>query len=227
MEIKQLSLTAPFNKRSLLYAALMFALQLFTYLVPTIFTGLLTLHDITLPIDNLIPFVPAFIIPYVLVFIEWGYCYLLAPMLGREQMGRFTTALMMGFLTIFIIFFAFPTTYMRPPQSDNDGFFAKLMHMVFGIDEPSRCLPSLHCFMGWMCWRLVYKQERVKKWIRVTNFLLALLILPTTLLVKQHVIVDVPTGVLMAELAWFIAGKTKLPERFAGEFDKLAARMKV
>lgn len=226
MDRIQLSLKAPFNRRSLLYFALMFGLQLFVYLVPTIFTKMLALKDITLPVDSLIPFVPVFIIPYVMVFIEWGYSYLLAPLLERERFARFTAALVLGFAATFAIYFLYPTTYARPEPS-GEGFFARLMYAVFGIDEPSRCLPSLHCFMGWICWRLVYRQERVQKWIRVLFFLLALLILPTTLLVKQHVIVDVPAGVLVAELAWFVAGKTKLPAYLVGKFDRLAEKLRL
>ncbi|HWQ58205.1 MAG TPA: hypothetical protein VN540_04225 [Clostridia bacterium] len=225
-QMKPITFRDAFNRRSILYAALMFALQLFTYLVPTIFTPVLHLNDITMPLDNLIPFVPVFIIPYVLVFLEWGYFYLLAPLLGRERWGRYTAALTLGFAAIFIIFFAFPTTYTRP-ETEGGSFFARIMGYVFGIDQPSRCLPSLHCYLGWMNWRLVYGQQRVPKWLRVTALVVALVTLPTTLLVKQHVIVDVPSGVLMAELAWYAAGKTKLPEVFLGAFEKIAAKAKV
>ncbi len=224
MDIQQLPLKAPFNKRSVLFAALIFALQLFTYLVPTLFTDVLTLHDITLPIDGLIPFAPAFVIPYVLVFIEWGYCYLLAPLLERERFARFMAALVIGYVSIFMIYILYPTTYTRP-EAVGDGFFARLMEGIFGIDEPSRCMPSLHCYLGWMCWKLVHRQQRVAKWLRVTVFVFALLILPTTLLIKQHVFVDVPTGVLMAELTWFAAGKTKLPAYLVGQFERLAERL--
>lgn len=226
MEKGQISITAPFNKRSVLFAALIFPLQLFTYLVPTTFTNLLTLHDVTLPLDSLIPFVPMFIIPYVLVFIEWGYCYFLAPLLEREHFARFMAALVIGYLSIFIIYMSFPTTYSRPDAA-NGGFFSGLMYSVFGVDEPTRCMPSLHCYLGWMCWKLVYKQERVAKWLRITIFCFALLTLPTTLLVKQHVFVDVPTGVLLAELTWFIAAKTKLPAFLVGKFDWLTLKLKI
>jgi hypothetical protein len=224
MEMQQLSLKAPFNKRSALFAVLMVALQMFTYLVPTLFTDVLNLHEITLPLDGLIPFAPVFVIPYVLVFVEWAYCYLLAPLLGRERFARFMAALVIGYLSIFVIYMAYPTTYTRPDTAGG-GFFAQLMERIFGIDEPTRCLPSLHCYLGWMCWRLVHKQAQVAKWLRVTVFVLALLILPTTLLVKQHVFVDVPAGVLMAELSWFVAGKTKLPAYLAGKFDLLSERL--
>lgn len=224
MDTQRLSLTAPFNKRSLLYAALIFSLQLFVYLVPTAFTGILSFHDITLPVDSLVPFAPAFIIPYVLVYAEWVYCYLLAPLLERERFARFTAALIIGYLAVFVLFLAYPTTYTRPDTSGG-GFFARLVGLIFGIDEPSRCMPSMHCFIGWMCWRLVHRQARVPKWMRITILCLALLTLPTTLLVKQHVLIDVPAGVLLAELSWFVAGKTKLPGYFAGKFDQLAKKL--
>ena len=223
---KQIALKGPFTKRSLLFASLALGAQLIVYLVPTIFTPVLNLHNITLPIDTLIPFWPAFIIPYVLVFIEWGYCYLLAPLVDRARFGRYAAALALGFLVTFLIFFAFPTTYARP-TIEGGGFFAKWVGFIFGIDQPSRCLPSLHCLLGWLNWRLVAKEARVPKWMRAAALCLALITLPTTLFVKQHVIVDVPAGVLLAELVWFLAERTKLSERFLVWFERLAAKLGV
>lgn len=221
---KRITLFAPFNKRSFLFAALALALQFFIYLVPTIFMPLMHLYDITLPIDALIPFLPAFVIPYVLVFAEWGYCYLLAPLLSRERFGRYAAALVIGFCLTFVIYFAFPTTYVRP-ATEGGGFFARVMAFLFGLDQPSRCLPSLHCFLGWLNWRLVAREARAPKWMKATMLFWALLTLPTTLLVKQHVFVDVPAGILVAELAWFIAGKTKLPALLHGKFDALSKKL--
>lgn len=221
---KRITLFDPFNKRSMLFAALALVLQFFVYLVPTFFMPRMHLYDITLPIDALIPFWPVFVIPYVLVFAEWGYCYLLAPLLPGERFGRYAAALVIGLCLTFVIYFAFPTTYVRP-ETENGGFFTRVMAFLFGLDQPSRCLPSMHCFLGWLNWRLVAGEARVPKWMRGTMLFWALLTLPTTLFVKQHVIVDVPAGVLLAELSWFAAGKTKLPALLRGKFEALSQKL--
>lgn len=223
---KRIAFFGPFNKRSALYFALVFAAQLFVYLVPTIFMPMVRMHDIALPVDALIPFWPAFVIPYVLVFFEWGYCYLLAPLLERERFARYTAALLVGFAACFAVYMFYPTTYTRP-EIEGGGFFAKLMEQIFGIDQPSRCMPSLHCFLGWLNWRFVHKQTAVPKWLRAVALFFALVTLPTTLLVKQHVLVDVPTGVLTAELAWFVGGHKKISGFFVGIFERIAAKLKV
>lgn len=213
-----------FSKRGIVALVLLLAVQFFAYLVPTVFTPYLTLHDITLPLDAKIPFIPAFLIPYVLVFIEWGYIYMLSPSMGEERFGRFLAAIVMGLAAAFATFLLYPTTYTRP-EVTGDGFFAFAMRTIYGVDQPSRCLPSLHCFLVWMDWRLVSFDERVPKWLRVTTFALMLITLPTTLLVKQHVVVDVPAGVLLAEAAWRIAPKTGLPAALYALYEKIAGRV--
>lgn len=110
---KQIAFLDPFNKRSALYFALAFAAQLFIYLVPTIFMPMMRMHDIELPVDSYIPFWPAFVIPYVLVFLEWGYWYLLAPLMEKERFGRYTAALLLGFIAVFAVYMLYPTTYTQ------------------------------------------------------------------------------------------------------------------
>lgn len=213
-----------FTGRGFVALGFFLAAQLFVYLVPTAFTPVLTLHDITTPLDAYIPFVPALMIPYLLVFFEWGYFYMLSPSLGGERFGRFAAALALGFAVSFAVYMLYPTTYVRP-EVTGSGFFAFAMRTVYGMDQPTRCLPSLHCFLAWMDWRLVSGDKRVPARLRAAAFALMLITLPVTLLVKQHVVPDVPAGVLLAEAAWQIAPKTKLPAALDALYEKIASRV--
>lgn len=71
-------------------------------------------------------------------------------------------------------------------------------------------LPSIHCLESWLCFRNALRFKGVPRWYLPLTALMTLLVFASTLLVKQHVLVDVPAGILAAELGLFLANKCRL-----------------
>ena len=53
---------------------------------------------------------------------------------------------------------------------------------------------------SYYCWRAVYDTEGIPRWYRRFNFVYLVLVCCSVLFVKQHVLVDVPAGVVVSEI---------------------------
>ena len=149
--------------------------------------------------DERIPFLP-----------DWVWIYLVPYLVGPVAVGVLTRdtflwyirrGLLLVGLTL-LIFIAFPTRTVRPPQTDlGDGPTARLYRSMVAIDEPpANAAPSLHVSLTCLlAWGLVRDFPRWW-WIAFTGTGLVWL---ATLLTWQHHLIDVATGaVLGSAVAW-------------------------
>ena len=65
--------------------------------------------------------------------------------------------------------------------------------------------PSIHCLDSWLCWRFLVKIEWIPKWYKWINFLFTLLVCASTVLVKQHLLVDIFAGIAVAEIGLLLS----------------------
>lgn len=157
------------------------------------------------PIDELIPLIPCTIIIYYGCFLFWAYNY--AVILRNEPEGtyRFFSAELLGKLICFICYVAFPTVMARP-EITGSGIFSRIIAMMYSIDAPDALLPSMHCFVSWMCVIGLRGKPEITRRHRILSVIAAVLVFIATLTTKQHVIIDVITGIILAELVYFITG---------------------
>ncbi|MDL2218316.1 phosphatase PAP2 family protein [Christensenellaceae bacterium OttesenSCG-928-M15] len=164
------------------------------------------LHYVATAFDAYIPLIPLFVIPYWLCYAHWIATYYVI-VADRARRNRFSSAMLIGSLTCFFIYIFCPTAVQRPPVSDA-GSFAPLFYLLYSMDEPVNALPSMHCFLSWICCVGVRKQESIKKSYRIFTFLCAAIVFSATVFVKQHYIMDILPAVLIAEGAYALASKS-------------------
>jgi len=150
--------------------------------------------------DSLIPFAPGWIWIYLLYF---PACFL--PLFYRElheSAGIFRRAAA-GFLAQFAAAFGFfwmaPSRMIRPSfEPSNMSEWA--VAAFYRVDQGFNIIPSLHvaniAFIACLTWRLRGKGAGAALW------LLCLLIAASTVLVKQHYLVDIPAGALLGVLCY-------------------------
>lgn len=163
-----------------------------------------------LAVDSQIPFVPSFIIFYCLAYVQWigGFAYLLykAPQVCR----RAAWASILSETVAFGFFVILPTTLQQPILPEHGGLFVEMVRLIYSCDSPPLNLfPSLHCLMSWLCWRSMREIPGIPGWVNGLHLVFTLLVVASTVLVKQHVLVDLPAGILLAELG-FLAAKPLL-----------------
>lgn len=94
-------------------------------------------------IDEWIPFVPAFILPYIL----W-YAFILGYLFyfwykDVQTFLKTLVIIVIGELVCFVIYFYFQTTVPRPDVA-GDGLFVDLVRMIYSHDQPYNAFPSIH-----------------------------------------------------------------------------------
>jgi len=183
----------------------------------------LTPLDLSTPLDARIPFRPAWITVYVLSFASWIITLVLLLRGQKKQaVYRNTAAYLCTLLLTLILFLTVPAAMVRPEVTGRD-FFSFVTRVVYLFDQPNNLFPSLHVICSWYCWRVIDGSETgVPRWYKGFNLIFFLLVCLSVLLVKQHLFVDVPAGILAAEVPivlsrrfrWERAGFA-IEERFA------------
>lgn len=179
--------------------------QLGLYFLAKLLTDSRPHYDMSLPIDHQLPFVPVFILVYWGAYISWGLNYILATRESREHCRWAITADMTAKFLCFVLFLLLPATIQRPEIS-GDGLLAGLTRIIYEADTPVALFPSIHCVDSWLSWRFLTDCRRVPGWYKGINLVFSLLVCASTVLVKQHMVVDIFAGIAVAELGLWISG---------------------
>lgn len=166
-------------------------------------------HNIESNLDLRLPFVPQFLIIYFGCYVFWAVNYMLAARQEREQVYRFFTADIISRCVCLIIFLAYPTTNTRP-MIEGNGIWDLLAGWLYSIDAADNLFPSIHCLVSWFCFLGIKDQKRIPTWYKGVSFTLAVLVFLSTIFTKQHVLVDVAGGVILAQVCFILGQKTEL-----------------
>ena len=95
----------------------------------------------------------------------------------------------------------------RPDGLEAHSLFDRLTQIVYDLDPPDNLFPSIHCMESWVVLRASFRCRRLRRPVfwRVTFLLGTLAVFLSTLLVKQHVLMDVVGGVAVAEAGLLLA----------------------
>jgi membrane-associated phospholipid phosphatase len=156
---------------------------------------------IHLEADNHIPFVPAFIIPY-----ELWFGYVLGTILfllftAKEEYKRLFIFLTTGMTLFLIISTLWPNGQdLRPNLIGSEGFFENWVAHLYRTDTPTNIWPSIHVYNSLGVEFAVARSEKLRKHkgIRIASFILCILIILSTMFLKQHSVFDVGTAIILA-----------------------------
>ena len=158
-------------------------------------------------LDEAVPFLPWTIVIYWGVALPfWVFGYVWAVKQDRTEANRFFLAHLLGEWGCFCCFVLLPTTMKRPDVMGND-LFSWLVQLTYVLDHPDNLLPSIHCFVSWLCWIDVRENRKAPLWYQILSFFLASAVCISTLTVKQHVLVDAAAGIALAEASFWTAGR--------------------
>ncbi len=177
-------------------------------------------HAVEISLDKFIPFNEWFIIPYYLWFpyipLTIAYFFLTS----REEYYRICMFLFIGMTICLITYSLYPTgVYFRPDLNSlgKDNFLIDLTRFIYTIDPGTNVCPSLHCFNAIGVAIAILKCDRLnkKKWFTTSVIVLSTLICMSTVLVKQHSIIDFFFSVLLSIIMYCIAYVPKYDHLFA------------
>ncbi len=159
------------------------------------------LHIIEMEIDKYIPFCEYFIIPYYLWF---GYIALtvitFAFLPKRRDYYRLCLMLGTGMTVFLFISYIWPNGLMlRPKVLPRDNFCTDLVRLLQKADTSTNVFPSIHCYNSIVANAAIWKNDILskKKWIKWSSLTLCILVLLSTLFLKQHSLMDLLASVIM------------------------------
>lgn len=172
-----------------------------------------------MPLDDKIPFLEIFLIPYYL----W-YPFMLALGLyllfyDGKNFKKFMSFIGLSFMTAIVIFLVFPNGQdLRPEVFERDNIFTRAIAGLYKADTNTNVLPSLHVvgslavpFAAQNCKKLQ------KPWLIALLYFIAFLISISTVFIKQHSILDFFVAVPYSVIFYLIVYKLIFKEKKALE----------
>lgn len=171
-------------------------------------------HIIHVAFDDLIPFVEIFIIPYMLWFLYIAVTVLYFLFKDRSEFYRLMIFLIIGMTVFLIVSTVYPNGHdLRPETFDHTNVFTQMIAKLYRTDSPNNILPSIHVFNSLGAWFALQNSRFLadRKGIRLVSFLMTGLIILSTVLIKQHSILDVILAFLLADALYPVFYMPKSP----------------
>lgn len=183
------------------------ALYLVFYLC--FFFALEAIHDeprfwIHCSLDDVIPFCKYFIVPYAL-WAPWvaGTLLYMVRRAPRAEFWRLCLPLFAGMLLALSFCAVLPNgVALRPRAVAGDDLFARAVRLLYRADTSTNVCPSIHVFNS-VTVTMAYQRSSCfagqrRRWIRAAAQLFNLAVILSTMLLKQHSVIDVVCGLVLA-----------------------------
>lgn len=158
-------------------------------------------------IDRSIPFVPGTVYLYETLWLLLPLSFWL--MGSKEELSRYSNGFLMISMISFGIFFFFPTACPRPTDLHTvNRIYATLVQ----LDKELNSFPSLHAALaifGGSCCNALCQTDDWPKWVRWIIWAWVLGIIASTLLTKQHALVDAVAGIILGFCGYAICWRSK------------------
>ena len=156
-------------------------------------------------LDTAIPFIPEFI---------WVY-HTLIPIIGisaivliknRKLFFSTLNGYIIATIILSIFYIFLPSFYPRQLITDS-SISSYMVELTRLIDNANNTFPSGHVTFSWLLALFLMKSDCAKrwKWLGPTYLIWATLIAISTLVLKQHYIVDVISGIILATACFYLA----------------------
>lgn len=165
-----------------------------------------------IPLDDMIPIVSIFIIPYIWSYLYWAMGPMIVSTCEKQHFKDYMAACVISCLLGMLCLAFFPTYMDRELEGlyavvENPTFWDKLRQFWYSLDGSRMAynlLPSFHCINSTLCYLGVMGRKEIPLWFRIYSLITTLLIFASTCYVKQHYVLDVVTGAALAGIVFFL-----------------------
>jgi membrane-associated phospholipid phosphatase len=165
---------------------------------------------ISCPVDQVIPFVPAFVVPYVLWFPLIAVVLVLLCFSDRGDFIRTIMLIYVGMAAAMVAYIVFPHGQpLRPIITGNDYFSRVVRFSIYATDTNTNCCPSIHVLnqlaihIG-LCKSKLFSRRRGWK---IFSFIMTVLICASTCFIKQHSVLDVAAALMLEPALYLLVFK--------------------
>lgn len=161
-------------------------------------------HPIWMPLDDMIPFMEIFLIPYVFWYLLIVFSLGWFLLYDVKSFKILQTYIIVTQVVAMIVYIVYPSRQdLRPEVFENDNFLTRCVGFLYSFDTNTGVCPSLHCAYSFGIASTWLKAKNTWTWWKVFVVIAVALICASTCFIKQHSAVDffaaIPVGVI-AEL---------------------------
>ena len=166
-------------------------------------------------LDNEIPFLGRFVYIYDTFYPFVLLSFYIIYKNDEKAYYKGIIAGVIGFIICDIIFLSLPTIMYRPLIPENIDSLTKLiLKITFLYDSPPlNCFPSIHCLFSFqVIYSTIFSKVNGKTKFLITFY--SILVIVSTLFIKQHYIFDVISAFLIVIIASLITDLFKFYDKF-------------
>lgn len=178
-------------------------------------------------VDDYIPFLEVFIVPYYMWFAYVSFTLLfLMFSFEVEDYIKNCFFLATGMTVFLIISTLFPNMhFLRPVVMPRDNVFTHMVQFIYSTDTASNLWPSIHVYNSIGTMIAVHHCKKFGKKSTIVMDIIGISIVLSTLFVKQHSFYDVTTAIIMAIIFYILFYHTSVLGNFCVKQErKLAVR---
>ena len=165
-------------------------------------------HNVTIALDNSIPYIKIFIIPYVIWYLFIPIVFIILCMYDKKVYYKTMLVYIIGYAVSCIIFILYQTTVPRNLLTGSD-IFTEIILLIRSNDKPLNCLPSLHVFTCYIMIKAIGSSNLRSIKNKIIISIISYSIILSTLFTKQHAILDVLAGIVLGEALIYIVNKSE------------------
>ena len=159
-------------------------------------------HLIHSGLDDVIPFVPGFLVFYVSWYALTAGSLLYYLLYDVERFRQLQIFIMITQAAAMVIYVLYPSRQdLRPDTFTHPGILTWILGMIYAFDTPTGVFPSLHVAFSIGIASVWRKDKNAPRPWRAFVVLMAVLISLSTTMIKQHSVLDIFAALPVALLA--------------------------
>ncbi len=163
-------------------------------------------------LDDKIPFCELFVIPYVIWYLYLAVVHIYTLLADISAFKKLMWFLIITFGITTVIYILFPNMQMlRPSEFERENALTRLVYLLYAVDTNTNVCPSLHVIGSFAALFAAWNAKGLNNLpFRLFFVFMTVIICASTVLIKQHSIIDVIFGTLLSVAVYpFVFKKQK------------------
>ena len=176
-------------------------------------------------VDDMIPFVEVFVLPYYtwFLYVSLTLLFLLFSFEVEDYYKNFIF-LATGMTVFLVVSTLFPNMHhLRPVVMPRDNVFTHLVQIIYNTDSSANLWPSIHVYNSLGTMIAVHHCKRCNKTAKIASDFIGISIILSTLFIKQHSVYDVITAFIMATIFYMVFYHSPFLENFCSRQEERVA----
>ena len=164
-------------------------------------------HVMHTALDDMIPFEEIFIVPYLMWFLYVAATIAFFFFRNRDDYYRLCTFLFTGMTIFLIVSTLYPNgQLLRPDTFARENIFVDMVRTLYATDTPTNILPSIHVYNSLGAYIAISHNQKLREntLIHYGSLALTVLIILSTMFLKQHSVIDVLLAVAMGAVMYVL-----------------------